>query len=337
MAATIIDVSKRAKVSKSTVSRYLTGRGYVSDSTREIVEAAIRDLGYRPNETARGLQSSRSNIIGGVVTNLTSSYYARLVSGIQQACRFAGKGLLLGSGFGYPQQEERATLDMVGRSCDGLLLNLEFPLSASARDILEKSGIPVVLVGSSEGASAAGSVTLDNTGGAKEAMRVLLRAGHCRIVHIGGIPTHHDTHARVAGVALALAEFGLSLDDITIEYDSFTEEHGYNSVKRLIAQGLDFTAVFAGDDEIAAGAIAALKESGKLIPEDVSVIGFDDSFHARHLAPALTTVRLPIDTVGELAVQMLLEVIEGAPPAATHLVVPAKLIQRNSVANARVA
>ncbi|TPK60926.1 LacI family transcriptional regulator [Mesorhizobium sp. B2-4-15] len=335
VAPTIIDVSKRAKVSKSTVSRYITHKGYVSDSTREAIERAIRELGYRPNETARGLQSSRSNIIGGVVTNLTSSYYSQLVSGIQQACRLAGKGLLLGSGFGYPEEEERATLDMVDRSCDGLLLNLEFPLSAAARDVIEKSGIPVILVGSNEGAIAAGSVTLDNMGGAKEAMRVLLQAGHRRIVHLAGIEAHRDTHARIAGIASALAELGLSLADIAIEYDSFTEEHGYNSVKRLIAQKVDFTALFAGDDEIAAGAIAALKESGRAVPEDVSVVGFDDSFYARHLAPALTTVRLPIATVGELAVEMLLKVIEGATRRSSDIVVPAELIIRNSVTKAK--
>ena len=331
--ATIRDVSKAAKVSKSTVSRYIAKNGYVSDATREAVEKAIRELGYRPNKTARGLRSSRNNIIGSVVTNLTN-YHSRLIGGIQQACRVAGKGLLLGSGFGDPNEEEWAVLDLIDRSCDGLLLNIEFPLSAVARDALERSKIPVIIVGSGKVGPAVGSVVLDNAGGAREAMRFLLAAGHRRIVHIAGFPEHNDTQERIAGAELALAEVGMTLDDIIVRNGDFAEDHGYRTVDELLADGTAFTAIFAGDDDIAAGAYLRLKQEGIAIPQDVSVVGFDDSFHARHLTPALTSVRQPIESAGKLAVETLLQVLEGHPPGMTDVVVPTQLIVRDSVAAA---
>jgi LacI family transcriptional regulator len=330
--ANIKDVSKLARVSKSTVSRLISGHGYVSDEARTAIAAAIGDLGYRPNNNARGLRSNRSNIVGGVVADLRSPFYAQLVGGMQQACRRAGKGLLLSGGFGEPQEEERATLELLDRSCDGLLLNLEFPLSQSARDALRKSGVPVVMVGCQDRAVAAGSVTLDNVAGARMAMETLLDAGHRKIVHLGGSEAHKDSVARLTGIAQALAKYDLELSGIIVRHGTFTEEHGHEAVCRLIAEGIDFTAIFAGDDDIAAGAMMALKGLGRDIPKDVSIVGFDDNFHARHLTPPLTTIRQPIGLAGEQAVEMLLAILDGGTPKPKNIVIPTELLRRQSVA-----
>lgn len=329
---TIKDVSRLAKVSKSTVSRVIADNGYVSETKRRAVEEAIATLGYRPNTMARGLRSNRSNIIGGVVLDVTSPFYAQMVGGTQQACRDAGKGLLLSSGFGDTAEEERAIIELVDRSCDGLVLNLENPIRREVSDIIRAAGIPVVMVGASDYPVADGAVTVDNAGGAEAGMTYLLDQGHRRIAHLGGGTAHRDSRQRVRGIERALEAKGLTLDDIHIEHGTFTEQYGYDAIKRLFAHKAPYSAIFAGDDDIAAGAVLALKELGYRIPEDVSVIGFDDNFHARHLTPALTTVRQPIGEVGRIAAEMLLKLLSGHPLEQKTVIVPAELVVRGSVA-----
>ena len=331
---TINDVSKRAGASRSTVSRYISKNGYVSEAAREAIEKAIRDLGYRPNGNARALRSNRSNIFGGVVTDLASPFYAQLVSGLQMACKTAGKGLLLTSGFGDPSEEERAILDLVDRSCDGLLLNLEFPLSDIARDAIAKAGLPFVLIGCGTDSAASGSVNLENRQGAQQMMGHLLQLGHRRILHVSGNAQHPDTLARITGIHDALTQAGLPADRVTIVPGQFSEDHGYATVMQQFATGRPFTAIFAGDDDIAAGALMALKELGNRVPEDVSLAGFDDNFHARHLSPPLTTVNQPIGMAGSHAVSLLINMLESPGSAPAHQLLPTRFVKRSSTATA---
>ncbi|MCX8508207.1 MAG: LacI family DNA-binding transcriptional regulator [Rhodobacteraceae bacterium] len=331
---TINDVSKRAGASRSTVSRYISNNGYVSEAAREAIEAAIRELGYRPNGNARALRSNRTNIFGGVVTDLASPFYAQLVSGLQMACKSAGKGLLLTSGVGDPVEEERAILELLDRSCDGLLLNLEYPLSKGVRTALVKAGLPFVLIGCGTDASAAGAVRLENRLGARQMMDHLLGLGHRHVLHISGSAQHPDTIARVEGIHEALKAKGLPMESVTIAAGQFSEDHGYDTVKRLFAKGRPFTAIFGGDDDIAAGALMALKEQGLRIPDDVSVVGFDDNFHARHLSPPLTTVNQPIGEAGSHAVGLLIGALEDRPTAHRDVILPTHFVHRASTAPA---
>nr|WP_316650652.1 LacI family DNA-binding transcriptional regulator [uncultured Gellertiella sp.] len=332
--ATINDVSRRASVSRSTVSRYISGNGYVSEAARLAIEEAIHELGFRPNSNARALRSNRSNIFGGVVTDLASPFYAQLVSGMQIACKKAGRGLLLTSGFGDALEEERAILELVDRSCDGLLLNLEFPISATARQALATAGLPFVLIGCGTDAAASGAVLLENRLGARQMMAHLLGLGHRRILHIAGTLQHADTIARLDGISQALAEAGLGPDAVTTEAGQFSEEHGYATVRRHFSAGRPFTAIFGGDDDIAAGALMALRELGLVVPDDVSLTGFDDNFHARHLSPPLTTVRQPIGEAGSHAVGLLIGVLDGEQPETTEITLPTHFIARSSTATA---
>jgi len=332
--ATINDVSKRSGASRSTVSRFISKNGYVSKATRHAIEDAIRELGYRPNGNARALRSNRINIFGGVVTDLASPFYAQLVSGLQTACKAAGKGLLLTSGFGDPVEEERAILDLLDRSCDGLLLNLEYPLGAGARAALAKAGLPFVLIGCGTDATAAGSVQLEDRQGARQMMEHLLGLGHRRILHVAGIAQHPDTIARIEGLREALTAAGLAQDCVTIDAGQFDEAHGYHSIKRHFASGRPYTAVFGGDDDIAAGALMALRELGLRVPEDVSVAGFDDNFHARHLYPALTTINQPIGQAGSQAVALLINVLDGRENLVADQILPPGFVLRGSTAPA---
>ena len=329
---TITDVSRKAGVSRSTVSRLIAGSGYVSESARVAVEAAIQELGYRPNTMARGLRSNRSNIIGAVVVDVASPFYAQMVGGMQQGGRANGKSTLVASGYAQRDEEARAILELIDRACDGLILYLENPLRLDVIEIIRSSGTPVVVIGGDESPIASVSIRIDNFSGARAAMDLLLDQGHRAITYLSGGLKYRDTHERLRGIAAALRARELSLDDIHIEHGDFAESFGLAATERLLASGRKVTAIFAGDDDVAAGALFALKRAGRRVPEDISLVGFDDNFHARHLTPALTTVRQPVDEVGRMAADLLSRLLAGEAPSSTEITVPTELIVRDSVA-----
>jgi LacI family transcriptional regulator len=330
--ATIDDVSKRAGVSRSTVSRVIADNGYVSADKRRAIEKAIAELGYRPNTLARALRSNRSNMLGAVVVDVGTPYFANMVYGLQRAARAAGKSLLVSSGYADQDEESKAIIELVDRSCDGLVLYLERPLRADVIEIIRAARVPVVMIGRNAGWDAQGLVLLDNVGGAREAMRYLLDQGHRKIVHLSGQADFGDTKARLEGIELALAEYGMTMADIYLVSGEFSQEFGYSATKTLLSEDCDFTAIFAGDDDMAAGVLLALRHSGRSIPGDISVIGFDDAFHARHMWPPLTTIRQPIDTLGEAAARQLLDLLADPTKAPLQTTIETSLVVRDSVA-----
>ena len=332
---TITDVSKRAGVSRSTVSRLIAGSGYVSESARQSVEAAIQELGYRPNTMARGLRSNRSNIIGTVVVDVASPFYAQMVGGIQQGGRANGKSTLVSSGYAQRDEEARAIIELIDRACDGLILYLENPLRRDVVEIIRSSGTPVVVIGGGKSPVASASIRIDNFSGARAAMDLLLDHGHRDITYLSGGPRYYDTRERIRGITASLVAHGLTLDDIHVVDGDFDERFGNEATERLLASGHPMTAIFGGDDDVAAGALLALKRAGKRVPEDISLVGFDDNFHARHLTPGLTTVRQPVDAVGRLAASVLSRLLAGETLEATEITVPTELIVRDSVGRAR--
>lgn len=329
---TITDVSRKAGVSRSTVSRVVAGNGYVSETKRKAIEKAIADLGYRPNTLAQALRSNRSNLIGAVVVDVGTPYFANMIYGVQRVTRSARKALIVSSGYADQDEEAEAVIELVDRSCDGILLYLERPMREDAVEILRRSRIPVVSVGRDHCPVSRGRVVLNNFEGARSAMRHLLEMGHRRIVHLSGQPDFGDTVARIEGIAAALEEFGLGLGDIHIVNGIFHQEFGYSATRELITEGRDFTAIFAGDDDMAAGVLLALREAGLSIPDDVSVMGFDDAFHAKHMWPPLTTVRQPVDAMGESAATLLLDLLASPGSGPLQTIVDTDLIVRSSVA-----
>jgi len=329
---TIKDVSTRAGVSKSTVSRFIADNGYVSDEKRKAIEAAINELNYRPNKMARGLRSNRSDIIGLVVVDVASPFYAQLAGGVQSACREEGKSLLVTSGYAEQESESRAIIELVDRSCDGLILYLENPMDERVVELVQKAKLPVVVIGNDPYEVAQASVSVDNKLGAYQSMKMLLDRGHRDIVHFSGPLNYRDARDRLKGIEQALAEFGLGLNDIYIRHGTFLDKFGYEAVTDLVQTGRKFTAIVAGDDDIAAGCMLALKHNNIKVPQDVSIIGFDDNFHARHLTPSLTTNRQPIEKMGQVAVDMLLQLLMKKPGSVQNLVLKTELVERESVA-----
>jgi len=328
---TISDVSKQAGVSRSTVSRFIAGNGYVSDAKRQAIEDAISALGYRPSTLARALRSNRSNMIGAVVVDVGTPYFANVIYGMQGAARAAGKSLMVSSGYGDQDGEASAVTELVDRSCDGLVLFLERPMRPDAVEILRRAQIPVVSIGRDHSTLARGTVVLGNFDGAKQAATHLLAQGHRQIVHLTGQVDFGDTIARLSGLAAGLVEFGLGMDDIHVVNGNFSEEFGYDATQDLVRSGRPFTAIFAGSDDIAAGVLLALRENGRRVPEDVSVVGFDDAFHARHLWPPLTTVRQPVKSLGEAAANLLLGFMARPDQPPVQTIVETNLVVRASV------
>lgn len=332
---TITDVSKRAGVSRSTVSRVVAGNGYVSESNRKAIEAAIAELGYRPNTLAQALRSNRSNLIGAVLVDVGTPYFANMIYGVQRATRAAGKSLVVSSGYADQDQEARAIIELVDRSCDGIVVYLERPMREDVAEIVRKARMPVVSIGHNPCSVSRGRVMLNNFDGARAAMNHLLKLGHRKIVHLSGQVDFGDTVARMEGIAAALADYGLGLNDIHIVNGVFHQDFGYAATRELVASGREFTAIFAGDDDMAAGVLMALRDAGQRVPEDVSLMGFDDAFHARHLWPPLTTVRQPVDKLGEAAASLLLQLLGEASTGPLQSTVETSLVVRSSVAAPR--
>ncbi len=328
---TISDVSKRAGVSRSTVSRVIARNGYVSEAKRRAIESAISELGYRPNTLAQALRSNRSNMLGAVVVDIGTPYFANMIYGMQRASRAAGKSLLVTSGYADIDEEARAVMELVDRSCDGIVLYLERPMRADVVEILRQARMPVVSIGRNHYPHSRGRVRFDNFGGARQAMNHLLEQGHRKIVHLSGQADFGDTMARIEGIVAALADHGLRPDDIHIVNGEFSQEFGYSATTDLIRSGRDFTAIFAGDDDMGAGVMLALRENGRRVPEDVSVIGFDDAFHARHLWPPLTTMKQPMDTMGEAAASVLLQLLAEPKSGPLETIIDTHLVARASV------
>lgn len=330
--ATIDDVSKRAGVSRSTVSRVVAGNGYVSETKRKAIEQAITELGYRPNTHARALRSNRSNVIGAVVVDIGTPYFASIIFGVQRAIRPAGKSLMVSSGYADEDQESRAILELIDRSCDGIVLYLEHPMRPEVAEILRTARIPVVSIGKDHCPLSRGHVVLENYQGARDAMTHLLEQGHRDIVYLSAHLSLGDSLERLRGVADALAAFGLTLDDIHVVYGMFLERFGYGATRALLEEGRAFTAIFAGDDDIAAGVYEALREFGRSVPGDVSVMGFDDAFFAKYLTPPLSTVRQQVDALGQNAANLLLRLMDEPTSGPLSASVETSLVIRSSVA-----
>jgi LacI family transcriptional regulator len=257
-----------------------------------------------------------------------------MVGGIQRGAKLGGRSVLSASGHADAADEAHAILELLDRACDGLILYLENPLRADVVELIRKSGIPVVSIGGDECPAATAKIHIDNFSGARDAMRLVLGNGHRAITYLSGGLMYRDTHDRLRGMAAALGEVGLGLDDIHVVHGEFDESFGFDGTFALLDSGRRVTALFAGDDDVAAGALLALKQAGRQVPDDISLIGFDDNFHARHLTPTLTTVRQPVDAVGRMAAEMLSQMIEGDRSGTAEITVPTELIVRQSVGQA---
>ena len=306
---TIYDVARLAGVSTATVSRALNGKGQIAPATRAAIDAAVAHLGYHPNTVARSLVTKSTQTIALLLPDISNPFYAALVSGIQRRALEAGHTMLLCTTESDREREEEYLNLLRAKQVDGVLVDgLVLPPDVIARFV--RNGLPIVCLDRDVDSTSVPLVQVDNRLGARMAIEHLISLGHRRIAHIAGAPELRISEERIVGYRDALAAAGADADPALLAIGSFTEEGGHEAMRELLAAG-EPTAVFAANDLSAIGAVNAIVGSGRRVPEDVSVVGFDDLRLARFTTPPLTTIRQPAVEIGERAAQLLLDLAAG--------------------------
>ena len=329
---TIYDVARLAGVSTATVSRALNGTGQIAPATRSAIDAAVEELGYRPNRIARSLVTKSTQTIALLLPDITNPFYAALVAGIQDELLSEGQTMLLGTTGGDPEREERYLSLLRAKQVDGALVDgLVLPPGRIARFVAE--GFPIVCLDRDVDSTSVPLVQVDNRLGARLAIRHLLELGHRRIAHVAGAPELGISAEREAGYHEELEAGGVARGEHLVATGSFTEEGGYRAVRSLLESRP--TAVFAANDLSAVGVIMALGEAGLQVPADVSVVGFDDLRLSAYTSPPLTTVHQPAREIAQRATRLLLELTHGRPVGELrHLLEPRLVVRSSSAAPA---
>lgn len=329
--ATIKEVSRLANVSIATVSRVLNGNVPVSTAKRERVMAAVEQLGYQPNTFARGLVTNRSGGIGVVVNELSSPYYTGILQGIEEIVEARGMHLVVSSGHAKELLEREATEFLKQRRSDALILHLEATSDADLLEWARQDDVPIIVVGRHIEELADRCVHLDNLAGGYLATKYLIGRGHRRIAHISGWMAIKDARDRLEGYRRALQEAAIPFDDALVVEGDFVEEGGQRAMQRLLDRTRDFSAVFAANDQTAAGALHTLRAHGLRVPEDISLVGYDDVLLARYLYPALTTVRQPLVEMGRAAARLALLALGANETKEVRKRFKPQLVERESV------
>lgn len=336
---TINQVAQKAGVSIQTVSRVINNRYDVAVETRQRVQGAIAELGYKPNAIARGLASSRSRTLGLVTFDFNDIFFTLAVTGAEEEAHQHDYFFMLGSTQCSKQDMPKYLRLLNERHVDGVLFAREGSPSEQEQILrLAKEGTPVVVVGYHFKDIEFNAVDIDNFQGGYQAAQHLLDFGHRRIGCITGPFSTLSAQDRLAGFRAAIEKAGLIYEpDLVMEGAYGTASHGagYTGMKRLLAQPQPITAVFAHNDRMAVGAMTAIREAGLRIPEDISVVGYDDTPDAEFASPPLTTVRQPTVQVGVEGVRLLLRVIEDPQRAPEQIILSTELIARSSVGPAR--
>ncbi|MBM7581620.1 LacI family transcriptional regulator [Caldicoprobacter guelmensis] len=328
--ATIKDVARRAGVSPSTVSRALSGRVPVDKETKERVMEAVRALNYKPNVLAKGLKEGKTNTIGLIVPNICNPVFPAVARGVEDVARERGFTVILCNTDENIEAEKDYVEKLQKRWVDGFIFATAREESHHILELKEK-GFPVVLV-VRHMAEVVDAVVIDNYKSSLEAVRYLISTGHRRICIVNGDTSLTLYRERFEGYRHALEAAGLGMEPDLVLDAAGRDDNGYGAVMAMLKKGVLPDAVFATSDPKAIGAIRAIKDYGLRVPEDVSVVGFDDLDISAFLDPPLTTVSQPLYEMGARAAQRLISLINGEKPDKPQMeLVQAKLVIRKSV------
>ncbi|MER6011791.1 LacI family DNA-binding transcriptional regulator [Streptomyces bluensis] len=336
---TLEEVAARAGVGRGTVSRVINGSPRVSEATRAAVEAAVAELGYVPNTAARALAANRTDAIALVVPEpetrfFAEPYFSDMLRGVGAALADTEMQLLLIFA-GSDRERRRLAQYLAAHRVDGVLLvsvHADDPLP----DLVAQLEIPAVISGPRSEHETLPSVDSDNHGGGRSAVEHLMARGRKKIATITGRLDVYGAQRRIEGYRQALVDAGREVDERLIVSGDFTEMGGRRAMAELLQRCPDLDAVFAESDVMAAGARQVLREAGRRIPDDVALVGYDDSAIARHMDPPLTSVRQPIEEMGHAMINLLLDEIADHRPAVSRglerrqVVLPTELVQRYS-------
>ncbi|WP_243033036.1 substrate-binding domain-containing protein [Vibrio cincinnatiensis] len=304
--ATIKDVAKAAGVSVATVSRVINQSPKASKSAIESVTKAMHDLGYRPNAAARALVSQSTNTMGVLVSDVSDPFFGTLVKAVDTIAHQHGKHLLVGNGYHNADDERRAIELLINNRCDALVIHSK-ALSDEELINFAKETKGMVVINRHIPQLAERCISLDNQKGAYLATEFLIRQGHQQIACIASSHPISDADERIAGYREALIAHHIQLPDSYIEYGDPSSEGGELAMTNLLTKAIDMTAIVSYNDYMAAGALSVMEENGIEVPNQISIIGFDDGLIARYVKPRLTTIRYPIQMMAEKAALLALQ------------------------------
>lgn len=328
--ATIYQVSELAGVSLATVSRVMNNSTNVSDKTKAKVQAAMDELGYRPNSIAQSLASSRTNSVGVLVSEFAGPFFGSMMQGIETTLREAHKHVIIAAGHSDEAKEIEGIEFLISKKCDALILHVE---AVSNEYLLElsKGNTPIILVNRNIEEIAENCVSLNNELGGYLATKHLIEQGHKSFAYISGPDRKCDSKDRLHGHNRALEEAGLSQDPKLTFKGDFTEPSGAEGMAALIKQKQEFTALVCANDIMASGAINVAREHNINIPEQISIMGYDNVMFASYIYPKLSTINYPIYEMGSMAAQAVLKYIYKDKSCEVQNIFMPELIHRDSV------
>ncbi|GGX55774.1 LacI family DNA-binding transcriptional regulator [Saccharospirillum salsuginis] len=329
---TIKEVSELAGVSQATVSRVMNGSDRVTEATKRRVMDAMKTLGYHPKAAAQSLASNRTNSIGMVVSELQGPFYGPMMAGVEEVMRKAHKHLIIAAGHGEEHTEREAIEFLINRQVDGLILLVErldddYLLALNER-------VPLFLINHHIQGLHDRTIWLDNELGGYRATRYLIDQGHERIACITGQMWKQDAQERLQGYQRAMAEAGIEVRDEWIVNSYFELEGGIEAFHTLMERDTGCTAVLACNDELAFGVLEAADDAGIKLPEQLSVMGFDNVLTARYVQPKLTTMNFPMYEMAQASARMVMTAVYEKQQTEEAVFEPT-LVERQSVRSLR--
>lgn len=328
--ATIYEVSKLAGVSLATVSRVMNNNARVSDNTKQKVLDAMEQLGYRPNSIAQSLASSRSNSVGVLVSELHGAFFGQMMAGIESELRAAGKHIIITTGHSEENKEKDGIEFLISRNCDAIIIHVE-AVSDEYLIELSKGKTPVYMMSRYVEELKDNCISLDNELGGYLATKAVLDKGHTDVAYIAGPQFKADAANRLLGHKKALKEYNIEFNEDLFYIGDFKETGGNDGLKHFIDNQFQFTALVCANDEIASGAMKYAREHGYQLPEDLSIIGFDNVIFANYLYPTLTTVDNPVASMGKMATRMILKDVYQQKNIEINRLFEPTVIMRDSV------
>lgn len=328
-------VADIAGVSSATVSRALNRPEMVAEKTRLKVVAAAEQAGYAGNYLARNLRVSRTSNVVVLVPNIANPFFSEVIRGIERVAQSHGYCVLLGDTQDRHRPDRERVYEnlLATKRADGLItLSPSTPKLNRPTASVDFLNEPIVNACECEDDTPMRTVQLDNVGAARKATEYLISLGHRRIGFVNGPQASPLSKTRLSGYGMALESAGIETDGALIARGDFSIQSGSFAAQRLLSITDPPTAIFCANDEMALGVMSALKDRGKSIPADISIVGFDNILFAQYFDPPLTTIAQPMQEIGKHAMTMLADILAGAPPAAKDVILPFELVVRGSTA-----
>ena len=330
--ATIYEVSNLAGVSLATVSRVINNNTRVSDKTRQKVESAMRELGYRPNSIAQSLASNCTNSVGILVSELHGPFFGQMMAGIESELRAAGKHVIITTGHSEEDKEKEGIDFLITRNCDALIVHVE-GLTDEYLIELSKGKTPIYFMSRIIPKLEENCIHLDNELGGYLAAKALIEQGHTKIAYISGPQFKPDSQNRLRGHKRALSENNIDFNEKLFFEGDFKETGGKEGLKNLLGKNASFTALVCANDEMASGAMTYAREHNFALPEDLSIIGFDNIIFSRHIYPKLTTIDNPVYEMGHMAAKLVLKNVYQQKGISIDYFFEPAVISRDSIAH----